>query len=169
MDLSSLSQIAEIIAAIAVVVTFIFVGLEVRANTRATRSSAAHDAMSGMREFFMLLGANEQASIVWFRGITDPEALSPEETLQFFALIHSAFLAFQSSYSMTAEGTLDPELRDSITSSVAAVKDLPGFKKYWAERKDFFKAGFREYIDDIIMRGRTLENQTLYQNTKPGN
>jgi hypothetical protein len=169
MDLSALSQIAEIIAAIAVVISLIFVGLQVRANTRATRSAAAYDAITGMRENFIVLGTSEQACAVWFLGITNPEALSPEETLQFFALIHSAFLAFQSSHSMAAEGTLDPEIRDSIMSSVIAVKDLPGFKKYWAERKDFFKANFREYIDDIIMRGRTLENQKLYQNTKPGN
>jgi len=161
MTLSALSQIAEIIAAVGVIISLVFVGLQVRANTRATRSAAAHDAMSGTREFYMMLGGNEQASRVWHRALIAPETISPEERLQFVYAIHSAFLAFQTSYSMTEEGTLDPEIRDSITSVVFAVKDLPGFQRFWSERRDFFKAGFREYVDDLMKRP-TQSRQTIY-------
>lgn len=166
MNLSVIAQIAEIMAAVGVIVSLIFVGVQVRANTRATRSAAAHDAMSGMREFYMMLGANEQASKVWYRGMTDPAELSPEEMIQFFSAIHSALLAFQTSYTMTAERTLDPEIRDSVTSSLIAVKDLPGFEKYWSERREYFKTGFRDYVDDLMER-KTLSQQTIYPSVKP--
>lgn len=165
MSLSVLSQIAEIIAAIGVIISLVFVGLQVRANTHAARSAAAHDAMSGIREFYMMLGGNGQACRVWHRALTAPETISPEEMVQFVYGIHSAFLAFQTSYSMTEEGTLDPEIRDSITSVVIAVKDLPGFRQYWSERREFFKAGFRNYVD-ATMKSRKVVHQTMYQTSQ---
>lgn len=165
MNLSVIAQLADIIAAIGVIISLAFVGFQVRANTHAARSAAAHDAMSGIREFYMMLGGSGQACKVWHRAMTAPETITPEERVQFVYAIHSAFLAFQTSYSMTEEGTLDPEIRDSITSVVIAVKDLPGFRQYWSERREFFKADFRDYVD-ATMKSRKMAHQIMYQTSK---
>lgn len=49
-------------------------------------------------------------------------------------MFHGAFLAFQNSYLIAAEGTIDTELREALTGAIVLVKDLPGMRRYWRQR-----------------------------------
>ena len=75
---------------------------------------------------------------------------------------HAAMLIFQNSYYLVDEGTLDPQIRDSLTAVLHAVKDQPGFSVYWQQRRAIFFPDFQAYIDSIL--DSELENsQGLYQ------
>ena len=45
------------------------------------------------------------------------------------AEIIGAFLAFQNSYLLAEEGTIDAELREAITAAILGVKSLPGMRR----------------------------------------
>ena len=62
-------------------------------------------------------------------------------------------LEFQAAYYLAQEGTLDPELQESITNTLLAVKDQPGFALYWEQRGNLFQSSFRTYFDALIASG----------------
>ena len=73
--------------------------------------------------------------------------------------MHAVILGMQNSYLLSEEGTLDPEFREAVTTALVAVKDLPGMKRYWRQRSDYFHSGFAKYVDDLLARdtSKTLD------------
>ena len=166
LKLSKLASIAEIIGSIAVVISLIYVGVQVNDSASAVRSAAANDANVAMQSWYLQIGSNQQTSNLWWKAITSEEALSNEEEFQFLMMTHAAFLGFQNSYLLAEEGTIDPELREAITSAILGVKDLPGMIRYWRQRKSYLHADFAVYVDELITRD-SINTVDIYRIPKP--
>ena len=65
-------------------------------------------------------------------------------------IMHAAMLAFQNSYLLAEEGSIDFELRESATMAISGVKELPGFRRYWRQRKSYLHSGFADYVDQLL-------------------
>jgi len=150
MNVQDLAAVAEIVGGLAVVVSLIYVGLQVSDSTSAIRSTAASDATTAMQSWYLEMGSNRQASDMWFNAMTSPEPLSTHDEFQFMMSMHSVLLGMQNSYLLSKEGTLDAEFREAVTTAIVAVKDLPGMDRFWRQRRGFFHTGFAEYIDGLL-------------------
>ncbi|MFT5935845.1 MAG: hypothetical protein ACI85S_000900 [Pseudohongiellaceae bacterium] len=162
MSLQDWAFIAEIVGGIAVIVSLIYVGLQVNDSTSAIRSAAASDATTAMQSWYLEMGRNRQASDIWFNAMTSPEPLPAHDEFQFMMSMHTAILGMQNSYLLSKEGTLDPEFREAVTTAIVAVKDLPGMERYWKQRKGFFHTGFAEYVDGLLARD-AIETLDIYK------
>ena len=83
-------------------------------------------------------------------GIEEPDTLNREEWYQYVMNLHALMLNFQNSYYLAKEGTLDLEIRDSLTTVIGAVRGQPGFTRYWRQRKAIFFPEFQAYVDEIL-------------------
>jgi hypothetical protein len=155
--------VAEIVGGIAVIISLIYVGLQVNDSTSAIRSAAASDATKTMQSWYLEMGRNRQASDVWYNAMTSQEALSARDEFQFMMSMHTAILGMQNSYLLSKEGTLDTEFREAVTTAIVAVKDMPGMQRYWKQRRGFFHTGFAEYVDELLARD-AIETLDIYKN-----
>lgn len=150
MSLEQLALLAEVLGAVAILVTLIYLAIQVKDSARASRSAAVTDATTAMQGFYEQLGANSEASDLFLNGLRDPLALSDERRFQYLMLMHSCFLGFQRSYFLAREGTLDIELRNSIGTAIQAVNHLPGMHHYWMQRKSFFQPDFVAWVESLL-------------------
>jgi len=90
--------------------------------------------------------------------MNDPEALTPEERLQAVFSVHGVLVNFQTSFILADEGTLDDQIKDTILEAIVVVKDKPGFKYYWEQRRAFFYDEFQEYVEQLMKVERTTSN-----------
>ena len=121
LKLSQIANIAEVIGAFAVVVSLIYVGVQVNDSNTAVRSASVNDANVAVQEWYLQVGSDQQTSRPFYSALMSAEALSNEDEFQFIMMFHGAFLAFQSSYLMAEEGTIDSELVDGLTGAILAV------------------------------------------------
>ena len=164
LTLSEMAAIAEIIAAIAIVISLIFVGRQLRDNTRATRSANTNASWIALQNFYLYCGSSSESSSVFYKGLTNPSELSREQLAQYIYILHSAVLALQNTHSLAREGSLDLETLESVTNHVLAVRDTPGFNLYWSQRKSFFTERFRNFIEkDIFLRTEGTEAGDIYK------
>jgi len=161
-NLQDWASIAEIVGGIAVIVSLIYVGLQVNDSTSAIRSAAASDATTAMQSWYLEMGKNRQASGVWLNAMTSPKPLPDHDEFQFLMSMHAAILGMQNSYLLSKEGTLDAEFREAVTTAIVAVKDLPGLDRFWRQRRGFFHAGFAEYVDGLLAR-KAIETLDIYK------
>ena len=77
-------------------------------------------------------------------------------------MMHAVLLGMQNSYLLSREGTIDVEFREGITIAIVAVKDLPGMRRFWRQRKSFFHSGFAEYVDGLLAR-EAIETLDMYK------
>ena len=162
LKLSDMANFAEIIAAVAVVVSLIYVGIQVNDTTRAVKAAAANDANVAMQSWYLTVGNNRQMSDLFINTMRNTDDLSIEDEFQYLMTMHAAFLGFQNSYLLTQEGALDLSITEAIMNAVLGVKDLPGFDLYWRQRRDYLHPGFVAYIEDLRNRD-TIDTVDIYR------
>lgn len=165
MKLSDIANIAEVIAAVAVVISLIYVGIQVNDSTRAVRSAASNDANVATQSWYLQVGSNRQASDLLIRAIRGTSELSMEDEFQYLMMMHAAFLAFQNSFLLVEEGSLDPSISEAITYAILGVKDTPGFDLYWRQRKNYLHVGFAEHVEELLSRP-TIDTVDIYRTEK---
>ena len=161
MTLENWALIAEIVGSVAIVISLIFVGVQLRTNTLATRSATASAASSATSAWYNAMGTSAQASALFFDFMNDPDSLTAQERFQAVLAIHGALVNFQTSFMLANEGTLDNQIKTTILEAVVVIKDKPGFKYYWEQRKAFFYDEFQEYVEWLIKVERTTSNDIL--------
>jgi len=148
--LKKLALWAEIFGGVAVLISLLFVGVQLRENTKATRSSTATATISNISEWYVTMGTDGESSASFWRFLADPESMTKEERLQHIYIIHALFLTFQNSYFLAQEGTLDIRIHESLNQAIKGVKDQPGFLLYWKSRKSIFFPEYQDYMDAVL-------------------
>jgi len=148
--LQKISIITEIVSALAIVISLIFVGIQFTENTKATKSATAASTVGTISSWYTEMGNNQQSSSLFWNFMANPESLTSEERFQVLISLHGLFLTFQNSYYLSQQGTLDSHIEESITKAAVGVKDQPGFRLFWKLRRELFFPEFQKHIDNIV-------------------
>ena len=170
LKLSEWANLVQIIGAFAVFVSLLYVGIQVNDSASAVRSASANDANVALQNWYLQIGSDRETSERFYAALTSETPLSNQEEFQFLMMLHGAFLAFQNSYLLAEEGTIDTDLREAITAAIVGVKTLPGMERYWRQRRSYLHSGFAEYVDQLLLQ-ETDVTVDIYRTsgTKPQN
>ena len=162
MDIRSIGMKSalEAISVAAVVLSLVFVGLQMNESTRATRSATAAETTATIADWYTFVASDQQVSNVLRRFIIDPQSLTVDEQYQAVMTFHSLMLILQSSFYLEEEGTLSPEIRRSMTQ---AILSKPGVRFYWEQRKAIFvNEAFIAFIEQTLSSENT-HSKDLYR------
>jgi hypothetical protein len=165
MTLEQLGILSEIVSAIAIIITLIYLSIQIRDSARASKSAAVTDATTAMQAFYLELGSNPATAKLFLDGLTNPENLSREAQYQHLMMLHSFFLGIQRCFFLAQVGTLDVGLRDSIGTALHAASHLPGMHLYWRQRKGYFQPEFIEWVEGIFARDPYAEMDAYRDHT----
>ncbi len=167
MNWEAIGAVGEIVGAIAVIATLIYLAVQIKESAQASRSAAVTDATTPMLSFYQELGSNPQTRELFLEGMENPESLSRQAQFQFLMIVHFAFLGFQRSFFLTQEGTLDVGLRDSIGTAIVAVNHLPGTHLYWRQRKAYFQPEFVDWVEGLLNRESLTDMDAYHGRSGP--
>jgi hypothetical protein len=140
-------MITEITSVIAVVLSVIYLGLQIRDNTKVLRSQAHYNALSlAQRPMEMMIENDGLASVV-NRGYVAPEALGADDWARFGNYAFIGFNAWEYLYYQNRDGSIPKELwvgADAYFKGLVGTK--PGLRRFWAEFHDSFDEPFRSYV-----------------------
>jgi hypothetical protein len=154
MTLEQVGILAQIVSAVAIVITLVYLSIQIKDAARASKSAAVTDATTAMQAFYLELGRDPATAKLFLDGLTDPACLSREAQYQHLMMLHSFFLGIQRCFFLAQVGTLDVGLRDSIGTALHAANHLPGMHLYWRQRKGYFQPEFVEWVEGIFARER---------------
>ena len=143
--------IAEIIGAIAVVVSVAYLALQISEANKELRSQSHYNALSlGQRPLEIELENAELAGII-SRGYENPEALSAEEWYRFAQYQIIAFNAWEYYYYEHKKGAINDQLWTGANAYyVVSVQTRPGLWKFWSEYQHIFAEPFHSYVEDLF-------------------
>jgi hypothetical protein len=93
MNLNDLANLGQIIGAVAVVVSLIYVALRIRQNTNAVRTATAQAVHEHFAKWYQLVAADAELSEIVATGLRDYGSLSEQERVRFIATFMS-FLSY---------------------------------------------------------------------------
>jgi len=149
-----LPNISETIGVSAVILSLIFVGIQIRENNRATMSAMASASIDQTTTWYVELGNNSESSAILYNYFANPNSLTAEQRFQATINLHGLFLVFQNSYYLVQEGTLEQSILHSLTEAIVGIKKQPGFILFWKQRRSIFLDDFQDYVDSVVATDR---------------
>lgn len=146
MTLEEFYYVSQIVAVVGVFGSLLFVGLQIRQNTRATRA-ASHNAVSNsLNEINRMFVENAEVTKIWLTGLNDRQGLSPDERWRFDSLARAYFHVCETMYIQADLGTGDRSIMFAEENGIRALFAAPGVREWWAENPYGFGVKFRAYV-----------------------
>ena len=109
MTLGDLGNIGEFVGAVFVVVSFIYLALQIRQNTRAIRTSTYQSALDSTNQVTELILAHPHLERIYRVGRRDLSQLTDDERPQFRMLIDQFMNVFETMFLQHQRGMLDED------------------------------------------------------------
>lgn len=106
MTLSDLGSIGEFVSSIAVVISLIYVAIQIRQNSRETRLASQQRALEASRDMITRM-ATKEATELFAKGSEEPDSLTGAEILQLRLLRTAQLRNIENAYLMHLAGVID--------------------------------------------------------------
>jgi hypothetical protein len=146
-DWNAVSAIANVLAAISVVVTVVYLAIQIRQNTRATHSQTYQLATSNLAEMAGIIGSDKQLARIFRIGMINPGQLDEDELTQFGYLGISLFRRFENVFFQYQSGMIGEDFWTGHRDNILWFFHRPGMQVWWKDRKFAFSRRFREFLD----------------------
>jgi len=153
MPLGQLANIAEIVAAALVIVSLIYVGLEIRQNTAATHAATGQAWFDTFDGHVGLINSSPTLAGILHRGATGLSNLQADEIIQFGAFLDQSFTSLEIFYFQWKAGMLDARLWSIQGHALGALLMQPGQRQWWETRRHWFDKEFQEYVNRVMDSG----------------
>ncbi len=146
MSLSDLASIGSFISGVAVLISLIYLGLQIRQNASAQRATAHQSVQSFMRQHQRMLMDGALAAI-FSRGLAAEVDMTEVELMQFHAMARD-FLSFHEECQwLNSRGMLDDDGFKTSSAGLSLLLRYPGFRAAWRLSRFSFNNNYRELVD----------------------
>ena len=149
MTLLEWGALGELIGGIGIIVSLIYVGLQVKQNTAALQVSTVHDTMEDFADLYLVPAQNREFADIFFKGLQDISALEGVDRLRFYSYLHKFFRTSENAHYQFTHGALEAKPFKGIANQYIFLTSMPGTQVYWQERKSCYNEEFR-YVDVIV-------------------
>jgi len=150
--LDALGNLGDFIGGIGVVVSLIYLAIQVRQNTRAVRASSWQDVVSGARSV-LRLRFDHAHNGAWLKGLLDYPDLEPEELESFAAIATDEALQFQQVLSLYRAGQLDESTYEPYLRWFCSIVATPGGERWWQVSSQILVPAMVEEVDRRVSQG----------------
>ena len=149
LGLSEWANVAEIGAAIGVIISLVFVGLQLQSNTEATEA-ATREAINHKDMAYLSLRLDSAVLARANAKIDNGETLSPLEVSQLVHQEYVNFVSFEHSFYQFRKGALEAE-EWSRHENIARfrIESSEHARAMWARKRHTFTPPFRELVDSF--------------------
>ena len=147
MNWEALGAIGELVGATAVLITLVYLALQIRQNTAALRSTATQGAHDQVGRLYQTVSTDPELAMIFARGCTDPDELSDIETAKYYSLLIQILFYVQNWHTQTRDGLMDEDLLSSWSKILTDIATTPGFQRVWEQRKHIFSSALRKYLE----------------------
>lgn len=153
MNWEAVGAVGEVAAAITVLITLIYLSLQVRSVKEQTASAAHQYEFNGLNQFAITVAESESLCQVMVKGRNSYASLSETERLR-FDHIHSYFFNLvESMYLLNGEAShmLDePDSLENIKANVKLYCDNPGVREFWSQYQRFYPDPIKNLVAEAI-------------------
>ena len=150
MNWDAIGAIGEIVGALAVFITLVYLALQIRQNTRAVHSSALDSTVNTISIARQSIYENDEVARVYLKGLATPEELDDLERLKFRLLVHNLMLSQSNIFAQTKFSDLPISEWQAQMTIIKRVVGSAGGSWFWNEFAQEFDAEFRAEIDRIM-------------------
>lgn len=149
--LEVIALFAEIIAALAVVLSVIYLAMQMSANNKLLQSQSTNNMMASIHANMLQIATNPEFAALTVRCAQDPYAVSEVEWLRCASYYHATMDQWEYAFNQYHSGAMPPDYWSGIDAGIKHFSTAEmGFQRFWQERSNFYGRDFFAYADPII-------------------
>ena len=151
MDWNVISAISDALAAIAVVVSLLYLAKQLREGRNEQQVENVYAATEGMNTIFLSICENEDLSRIFHAGLADPSSLTRDERHRFMTLFNVIVGRYGEVFYRHEMGTLNDGTWEGCLFNLKGLINSPG-GKHWAasESVNNTQPKYREFLMTLV-------------------
>jgi hypothetical protein len=150
MTLEAIYYISQIVAVVGIFASLIFVGLQIRQNTKALKATSHHAVTDSFNAINTLVLSDPKVARIWRLALTGSQELDEDERVSADFMLLANMRIFETLYYQYKNGTLDKKLFDAEVKTLKWSVTFPGVQAWWAANPISLSAEYRAFIDGLI-------------------
>ena len=150
MDLQSLANLSEVIGSIVVVLSLIYLAVQVRQNTEAQQTENYSRALDRLAAMQSMLSQDGEISLILSKGTLDTSKLTPRERLRFTWFFYECFGAYEFMFHASRTDAIPEEVWTRWSLGVAWWLTFPGVQAWWHTTPIPFTESFTAFVDSLL-------------------
>jgi hypothetical protein len=146
-SLETVNSIAQIIAAIGVIVSLFYLAAQIRQNTKSQRSVVVDSLTSSLINLLGPQSSDPDLTRSFATAVEDWHGATVEDRSRAAATLFTLFKLLENAWFQQRQGTLEREQWEGWDLYVRVYFHRPGVQVWWANRKAMFAAGCRKYVE----------------------
>ena len=153
MTLEDAANLAEILGTATVVVSLIYLAVQVRQGNAQGQAQARYAFVQATSDINMTIAQDKQLASVWRRGMENPDALDPDEAIQLWMLMGQYCNAWLVMQQLHHVGQLPENQWHVVRTDIAGILCSPGGRAFWRIGRGAFDPAFQKLVDDLMAKG----------------
>src|SRR6185437_4589318 len=159
MSLSDLASLGSFAGGIAVIISFVFLGLQLR-QANLNQRSLIQQGRSDRTVSALQRLTDERASGIVTRVFKGDRTLNDAELFSFYGIAASIFWSYEDSFLQFQSGSLDAKSWNSDVSTLRGLLTNPAYRAAWRAGREAIVDEYRDFMDAMMLevKGRTPRN-----------
>ena len=146
-----LGSYGEFVGAIAVVVTLVYLTIQLRQNTKSSQNASWQAIIRQLSDLDVLEATDSELSSFFETAEESPESLTGDQYRKFVKIAQPRFGALEYAYLANKNGTIDGFFWDGLHPYTKYLISKSGYQRFWTEQKhNMYHPDFIAYVDSLV-------------------
>jgi len=150
MTIMEFGAIGEFIGAIAVVVTLIYLAIQMRQNTDALKLITARSITEELQETFSLMASDQGLAEIVVKA-SGESTLQGAERTRYYTLTSNLVRVYENAFLQSRAGVMEQAHWEGFTRLMIDYTSMAAFQQYWQDRKHWVSEDFQEYMETEVV------------------
>ena len=146
MRLKRISELAELLSAIGVIASLIYLAIQVNQSTKVARAEITKDLYLASRTAILDIASDDELGKIW----TEIRDFESEDAARKWAFYQSFFRLYELEYNLAKQGLLDESIANSYTLVIKMFGQTNDFDMYWSDAEKTFDKEFVAFVNGLI-------------------
>jgi len=154
MTLEALANLGEFISGIVVIVSLIYLAVQIRQSTQSQRNETYARSLDRIAALQARMSQAGEFSDILAKGTLDHRQLSQRERIQFTWAFYEMFSTFEFMYHQSLTGCLPAMVWQRWADTLLWWMSFPGVRAWWDARPTPFTPDFTQFIETYCAQTR---------------
>ena len=160
MDLQTLANVGEFLGGLGVIVSLIYLAVQIRGNTSSQQSETYARSLERMASMQAYMSKDHAFTKMFNEGLIDPSQLTITQKIQFSWVLTEMFGNIEFMFFQSEQRNIPAELWDRWEETMKWWLTFPGVVAWWKGKPTPFTPAFMSCVEECIAQG--------YQPESPG-
>jgi hypothetical protein len=150
MDWDAITAIAEVTASAGVMVSLVYLGLQIRSQVVESRLESGDELSRQLNGSYHALASETELARIFLKGLEDFSSLEGSEKVRFSAFLSSQMRISESMYFRHLTGRLASEVWTGLNAGLEDLFRSPGTRDWWQTRSHWYSKDFQSHISPFL-------------------